>query len=271
MSHNLVPPQLFDTHCHLASDDFKEDLDQVLKAAKLVGVANILSVATNTTNARQCLKISREYTNQDIYPQVHASMGLHPHEAKDFTKEIADDISKSILSGAYVAVGETGIDYHYDFSDEEIQRESFDFHCELAIQSKKPLIIHCRESVEDIYEALNSRRGRWSESPGVMHCFSENWEWGQKFLDLGFYLSFSGILTFKAGENIREVAKVAPVNKILIETDAPYLAPVPHRGRRNEPAFIQKTFAMLCQLRDMAPAELAPQLELNSRTLFQLS
>ena len=233
--------KLFDTHCHLASKDFAEDLDQVLEQSAAAGVACATVIATQLSDGRKALELSRTKTQVKLFP----TLGLHPHDAKGFNADFAQALESEI--GDYVAVGETGLDYHYDFSPQDLQKESFDFHIGLSTRVKKPLVIHCRESVEDIYAMLSAHKGAFGDRPGIMHCFSEGWDWGKKFLDLGFYLSFSGILTFKAAENIREAAKNAPLDRILIETDSPYLAPIPFRGKRNTPAYVAKTFEQLCK------------------------
>jgi len=263
--------RLFDTHCHLASENFNDDLGQILKNAELAGVAHITTVATEPTNAKKCAEIALQHSSETL--KIYPTMGIHPHEAKIFDASNALLIENAFQKNSpYVAVGETGLDYHYDFSPQDIQKESFDFHIELAIRVNKPLIIHCRECVDDIYAMLAAKKGHYGSTPGIMHCYVENWEWAQKFLDLGFYLSFSGVLTFKSAESIREVAQKAPLDKILIETDSPYLAPNPYRGKRNEPSYVKNTFEVLRQCRaNMDAFELSEQLEKNSKAVFQLT
>jgi TatD DNase family protein len=255
---------LIDSHCHLASDSFKEDLDQVLEDCATAGISQAVVIATDLTDGRRALELSKKQNPIKLHP----TLGLHPHDAKKFEQSFCDSLEKEISS--YVAVGETGLDYHYDFSEHAIQKESFAWHIEMAAKVKKPLVIHCREAVEDIYEMLNVRKSQLPSSPGVMHCFAESWEWAVKFLDLGFHLSFSGILTFKAGQNIRDVASKAPLNRMLIETDAPYLAPVPFRGKRNTPALMVHTFEHLCKIRTESRELIEDTIHQSTINLFSI-
>lgn len=253
---------LFDTHCHLASKDFTDTLDEVLTQAKEANVTHATVIATGLDDGRRALEISRSKKLLKLYP----TLGLHPHEAKSFDKAFVDAMEKEIHD--YVAVGETGIDYHYDFASPEIQKESFSYHIDLSIRVEKPLIIHCRESVEDIYELLAERKSEYGDRPGIMHCYAENWQWAKKFLDMGFYLSFSGIITFKNADMLRDVVKNCPLDRMLIETDSPYLAPIPFRGKQNRPAYVAKTFEQICQIRKENPADIEKQIFSSSLSVF---
>lgn len=255
---------LFDTHCHLASKDFKDSLDEVLTQAKEANVTHATVIATGLEDGRRALEISRTKKTLNLFP----TLGLHPHEAKFFDKAFVDAMEKEIHD--YVAVGETGIDYHYDFATPEIQKESFRYHIDLSVRVKKPLVIHCRESVDDIYALLAERKSDYNDRPGIMHCYVENWEWAKKFLEMGFYLSFAGVITFKNADMLREVAKNAPLDRILIETDSPYLAPIPYRGKQNRPAYVAKTFEQICQLRNEDPQAIEQQLMNSSLKVFGL-
>ncbi|MEZ4816057.1 MAG: TatD family hydrolase [Bdellovibrionota bacterium] len=256
---------LFDTHCHLASKDFEGRLDDVLAEAVQANVSHATVIATHLEDGRKALELSRTKSTLKLFP----TLGLHPHEAKDFNNAFVDSMEKEISD--YVAVGETGIDYHYDFATPEIQKESFAYHIDLSIRVNKPLVIHCRESVEDIYALLAARKGDFNAIPGIMHCYAEDWEWGKKFLDLGLYLSFSGIITFKNADRLRGVAENCPLDRMLIETDSPYLAPIPYRGKPNQPAYVAKTFQQLCAIRKETPQEIEKQLFESSLKVFQLS
>lgn len=255
---------LFDTHCHLASKDFVETLDEVLLEAQKAQVTHATVIATHLEDGRRALELSRTKTQLKLFP----TLGLHPHEASEFDQNFADTLEKEIHD--YVAVGETGIDYHYDFATPEIQKKSFAFHVDLSIKVKKPLVIHCRESVVDIYDILASRKNNFHENPGIMHCYAEDWDWAQKFLDLGFYLSFSGIITFKNADRLRTVVENCPLNRILIETDSPYLAPIPYRGKQNHPAYVAKTFEQICSIRKEPPQVIEEQLFNSSLKIFNL-
>lgn len=266
---------LIDTHCHIADDAYAGIESEILTRADAAGVKKIVVIAVTPENAwkaeKLCLgplDLTRRPPPRNS-PKLYPTLGLHPHEAKLFSVEVAAELEENI--SRFVAVGECGLDWHYDLSPRDIQREAFDFQINLSITAKKPLVIHCRECAADIYEHLAKRRADLGPHPGIMHCFSETWEWGKKFLDLGFFLSFSGMLTFRSADAVREVAASAPADKILIETDAPYLAPVPHRGKQNEPAYITQTFQRLCEVRNTDPKEMAAQLWKNSHTVFNLS
>ena len=256
---------LFDTHCHLASDDFSSTLKETLEKSAQAGVSHLTLIATELEDGRRAKKIADEYKGPlKLYP----TLGLHPHDAKKFNEAFASDLRNEIKD--YVAVGETGLDYHYNYSSKEEQLHSFVYHVELGTEFKKPIVIHCREAVEDIYSVFKERQSQLISQPGVMHCFSENLEWAKKFLDLGFYLSFSGILTFKAAEMIREVAQSTPLDRIVIETDSPYLAPVPYRGKQNSPAYLPQTFEKLCQIRTESRALIEDTLLETSQKLYRI-
>ena len=255
---------LFDTHCHLASEDFNDSLDTTLEECAKAGVTHATIIATDLVDGRRALEISRTKKQLKLFP----TLGLHPHQAKEFNQDFATSLEKEIHD--YVAVGETGLDYHYDFAPKEIQKESFEFHIELSIKIKKPLVIHCRESVEDIYSMLAAHKSQFGECPGIMHCYAEGPEWVNKFLDLGFYLSYSGIITFKNADNHREAVKMTPLNRMLIETDSPYLAPVPYRGKQNIPAYVAKTYEQICAVRPETPQEIEKALMASSYKIFNL-
>lgn len=255
---------LFDTHCHLASKDFANTLPEVIAEATAARVTHATVIATHLEDGRRALEISRNHKEMKLFP----TLGLHPHEASEYNQEFADTLTKEIND--YVAVGETGIDYHYDFATPEIQKESFAFHLDLSIEVKKPLVIHCRESVEDIYDVLSSRKNRMNERPGIMHCYAESWDWAKKFLDLGLFLSFSGIITFKNADMLRNVVENCPLDRMLIETDSPYLAPIPYRGKQNRPAYVAKTFEQVCQIRKEEAQLIEEQLFANSMKIFNL-
>ena len=253
---------LFDTHCHLASEDFRDNFLTTLETAAAENVSHITMIATHLEDGRRAKSL--EATRSPI--KLFSSLGIHPHEAKKFNAEAGTALNNEIND--YVAVGETGLDYHYNFSTPEEQKENFAFHIDLAARTGKPLVIHCREAADDIYAMLFAKKNTFVKCPGIMHCFAESEEWAKKFLDLGFYLSISGIVTFKAAENIRVVAKVIPADRLLIETDSPYLAPVPYRGKKNSPAYLRSTFDKLVEVRGDEPGGLETQLLHNSKAVF---
>jgi TatD DNase family protein len=258
--------RLFDTHAHIAYKELTSELEAVMEAALANGVEGLCLISAEPETMRQSAELYA--TLRKKYPQMTLawSAGLHPHEAKLFSPVTASEIESALLGAQ--AVGETGLDYHYDFSDRAIQQENFRFHIQLAKKTKKPLVIHCREAAEDILKLLDEEAIREHRNPGVLHCFTEDQGTARKLLDRGFYISFSGIITFKNSAALRETAKIIPLDRILIETDSPFLAPIPKRGKRNEPAFVKHTFSVLADLLQADMEQLAEQLWKNSCTLF---
>ena len=251
---------LVDAHCHLLGSPMEEQkLRTLLDRARGAGVCGFISVATNLDESRMVLDQAR--TTADI----RASLGVHPHAASSWAPETG--LALEVLLGDPRAcfVGETGLDWHYDFSPRDIQESVFRAHINLARRMKKPLMIHTREAPDATLRILEEEGA--GEVQGVIHCFSEDVPFARRALDLGFYLSFSGILTFKNAHAIREAACFAPADRILVETDSPYLAPVPHRGKTNEPAFVTFVAESLAQLRGITPEALG---ELTTRNLEDL-
>lgn len=251
---------LVDSHCHLNFKPLGEDLVGVLERARDADVSHMLNVSVNLDDYPQVLEIARQHDN------IYASVGVHPcyQDARDPSVEelveLADDPK-------VIAIGETGLDYFRVEGDMHWQHERFIRHIEAAIETDKPLIIHTREAVEDTMSML---RDHGAEKCGaVMHCFAEDWGVAKQALDLGFYISFSGIVTFNSAESLREVARKAPLDRILVETDAPYLAPVPMRGKPNQPAFVAHTAQRVAELKDITLAELSRQTTDNFFRLFQ--
>jgi TatD DNase family protein len=230
-----------DSHCHLDDKRFADDLDAVLDRAAAAGVDRILSIGTGDgpPGIDCAVKIA------DKYPQVYASIGVHPHDASKASPQTFDELRTLAKHAKVLALGEIGLDYHYDFSPREVQREVFIEQLRLATELKLPIIIHTREAWDDTMAVL---RENW-KAEGVMHCFSGDAAQAKEALDLGFRLSFGGVVTFKSAENIREAARITPDDRLLIETDAPYLAPVPYRGKRNESAFMIETSKKLAEIR----------------------
>lgn len=251
---------LVDAHCHLLGSHLEgQKLRTVLDRARQAGVNGFVSVATDLEDSRQVLELAQ------TLPDVRASLGVHPHEAATWNAGTGAALEALLQDPAARFVGETGLDWHYDFSPRETQEAVFREQIRLARRVRKPLMIHTREAPEATLRILKEEGG--AEARGVIHCFSEDLPFARRALDLGFYLSFSGILTFKKAEAIREAAVFAPADRILVETDAPYLAPIPHRGRTNEPAFVTFVAECLARLRGISPATLG---ELTTRNLEAL-
>lgn len=255
---------LIDSHCHLdyfAAKKFGDELNlnAVLESAKQAGVEYCLSACATLTNFPNIVKIAEEYQN------IFVSVGLHPNEEADNEPNV-DELVKLADNPFVVGIGETGLDYHYRHVSTETQRERFRTHIRTAIKANKPLIVHTRSAKEDTLEIMQKENAK--RTGGVMHCFSENWEMAQTALDLGFYISFSGIITFKKADEIREVAKLVPLDRILIETDAPYLAPTPYRSKPNQPAYVRFVAECLAEIKNVPFAKIAEQTSINFFTLF---
>ena len=238
---------LVDSHCHLTGGYLGEDqLDAVLERARAAGVDGLVAVGCNVDDDRLALALARRH------PHIQASLGVHPHDARTWDALTGDALEVLLRDPATVFVGETGLDWHYDLSPRDTQEVVFRAQIRLAKKVGKPLMIHTREAPEATLAILREE----GASRGVIHCFSEDKAFAQGALDLGFHLSFSGIVTFKNAQAIREVAAWAPPERILVETDAPYLAPVPFRGKANEPAFVTYVAAQVAGLRGLTPDRL---------------
>lgn len=240
---------LVDSHCHLNFPEFSEDLEAVIQRASDNGVGTLLTINTKLEEAVHLQEIA------DRFPQVYCTVGVHPHDAAHYVSgyEGVSLFSKIIELANHpkvIGLGETGLDYHYENSPREDQIASFSEHIRASLELDLPLIIHTRDADEDTIRCL-TEVGQ-GKAKGVFHCFSGNSELAQKALSLGFYISFSGILTFKNADELRKIAQSMPIDRILVETDAPFLAPVPHRGQRNEPAFTRYTAELLAHLRNIS-------------------
>jgi TatD DNase family protein len=252
----------FDTHCHLDSEHNPDGADAVLERARQVGVSAFLCVGVGgLAQAEQALALSERHAD------VFASAGVHPHEAaRDRELDVA--LEALWAHPRLLAVGEVGLDYHYDHSPRETQAEVFRRFIAIAKRVNKPLIIHTRSAAEDTLQILESEGAR--DAGGVIHCFSEDRAFASRALDLGFYLSFSGIVTFKTARAVQDVAAWAPADRVLVETDSPYLAPVPLRGKRCEPAFVVHTGKFVAGLRSVPEAHLAALTTDNARRCFRV-
>jgi TatD DNase family protein len=240
---------LVDTHCHLDSEQFEPDREAVIQRAQAAGVERMMAIGTGDgpPDLEAAIRLAQ------AYPFIYATIGVHPHDASKATDETFRRLEELARHPKVLAIGEIGLDYHYDFSPRPVQREVFERQLELARQARKPIVIHTREAWADTLEVL---RAHW-QGAGIMHCFTGDEEQARQSLDLGFYLSFGGVLTFPKVEALRQAARIAPQDRIVIETDCPYLAPVPHRGKRNEPAFIAETARRLAEVRGVSCEDIA--------------
>lgn len=239
---------LVDTHCHLDDKQFDNDREAMIERARAAGVERMMSIGTG--DGPPDLEVATRLA--DRYSFVYATVGVHPHDAAKANDETFVRLRELTRHPKVLAIGEIGLDYHYDFSPRDVQRTVFEQQLALASEAGKPIVIHTREAWAETLEVL---RTHW-KGQGIMHCFTGDESQAREALDLGFYLSFGGVLTFPKAEAVRQAAKIAPADRILIETDCPYLAPVPHRGKRNEPAFIAETARRLAEVRGLAAEEI---------------
>lgn len=240
---------LIDSHCHLDSEKFKEDLDAVLDRAAAAGVSKILSIGTGDGPPG----IDCAVNIADRYQQVYATVGVHPHDASKVTPKTIDDLRALAAHPKVVGYGEIGLDYHYDFSPREVQREVFIEQLKLAGDLRLPVIIHTREAWDDTVALLR----QYSKHGGIMHCFTGGPEQAREALELGFHLSYGGVITFKTADDVRQAVAITPDEKLLVETDAPYLAPVPFRGKRNEPSMMIESARRLAEIRNTTVENIA--------------
>jgi TatD DNase family protein len=241
---------LVDHHCHLDVPDFAADLDGVVSRAKAAGVGIIVSISMHVRRLADSLKIA------ETYPNVFSSVGTHPHYAHTELDIPVDEIVRLSAHPKIVAIGEAGLDYYYDNSPREAQAQGLRSHIAAAQATGLPLIIHARDADADMAAILEEEMAN-RPFPAVLHCFTGGAELARRALDLGLYISFSGILTFKKSDALREIAARVPLDRLLVETDAPYLAPGKYRGKRNEPAYVVYTAAELARVKGISQAELA--------------
>ncbi len=253
--------KLVDSHCHLDDDQFAADRDAAIERARAVGVERMVAIGTGggPPDLEAGLRLARQYSF------IYATVGVHPHDTAKATPETFARLAE--LAWETVAIGEIGLDYHYDFSPRDVQRRVFVEQLTLAARSRKPIIIHTREAWDDTLALI---REHGLPFGGIMHCFTGGPTEARQALELGFHLSFGGIVTFPKADAVREAAALTPEDRLLIETDAPYLAPVPHRGKRNEPAFIVETVRRLAQARAVTPEHMAAVTTGNFERLFRL-
>jgi len=253
--------KLTDSHCHLDDQQFDPDREQVIERALEAGVERMMAIGTGSgpPDLEAGLRLARQ---RDF---IYATVGVHPHDASKATPQTFAAMEALAAYERVLAIGEIGLDYHYDFSPRDVQHEVFVAQLKLAEKAGKPIVIHTREAWDDTLRLL---REHWAGG-GIMHCFSGGPAEARQALDLGFYLSFGGVLTFPKAEALREAARMAPEDRLLLETDAPYLAPVPKRGKRNEPAFMVETARRLAEVRHAAPEHIAERTTANfERLLF---
>ena len=252
---------LIDSHCHLDFPDFASELDAVVARARAQGIGRIVTISTRVKRHGELIAIVERF------PDVYCSVGTHPHHAQEEPDIGTGELVQRTRHPKVVAIGEAGLDYHYHRSPRDLQEKSFRAHIAAARETRLPLVIHAREADADVAQILTEETGKGA-FPAVLHCFTGGRDLALAAIDLGLSISFTGILTFKNSQNLRDIAKELPADRIFLETDAPYLAPGPYRGKRNEPACVVETAKVLAEVRGVSPDEIARQTTENFFRLF---
>jgi TatD DNase family protein len=259
-----VALELIDTHAHLDDERFQQDLPAVLERAAAAGVRRIVTVATTAASSGVCVDLARRY------PALVASVGLQPNQVAEEKAGAWDEVIALVTKERVVAIGETGLDRHWNYTPFAQQEDYFARHLQLARRHRLAVIIHCREAEADVVRMLGEDYDRNGSVRGVMHSFTGDLATAEKCVAMGLHISFAGMVTYKNAQNLRAVAARIPAERLLVETDSPYLAPVPVRGKRNEPAYVIHTAACLATMRGVEPEVLARQMTRNAEQLFGL-
>ena len=257
---------MIDSHCHIAGEEFAADLDGIAARASAAGV----TVALCILESEDAIEVGRAPSVRSAWPSVRFATGIHPHHAGKFGDDVDSGIAVVRAAATTVeacAIGEIGLDYHYDFSPRDAQQDVFRAQIRLARELDLPIIIHTREATDETFRIIREEGG--SAVRGVFHCFTGDVAMAREALDLGFYLSYAGILTFPKAVELREAAKITPRDRLLSETDSPYLAPTPHRGKRNEPAFVVRVVETLAELHGTDVPTMAAEIDGNFARLFR--
>jgi TatD DNase family protein len=249
---------LYDTHCHLNHPQFEADLDRVLARMRDEGVGRCLVAGYDSPSSLIAAELS------SMHEDVYAAAGVHPHDADSFSEDVERSLLSLLEHPKVVAVGEIGLDFHYNYSDQKKQFAALEAQLRIAQLTNKPVIFHCREAYEPLLEVLESA----APIHGVMHCWAGDKDQARKALDMGLYLGFGGMITFKNASEICDIVAMVPVDSLLLETDAPYLAPTPHRGKRNEPAYVRLVAERVAQIKRMTLEEVMMRTWENGMTLF---
>lgn len=257
---------MIDTHCHLAGEEFAADLADVVARAQSAGLTDAICILASDDSA----ELQRAHDVRAAWDGVRFSTGIHPHASGKYAGNVDGSVAAtaSAIDGQphTCAVGEIGLDYHYDFAPKDVQKEVFAGQVELAVSRDLPVVIHSRDAMPDTIAVLkHAGQGRVR---GVIHCFTGTADEARMALDLGFFVSFAGILTFPRAQSLRDAAAIVPLDRVLVETDSPFLAPVPHRGKRNEPAWVTETLATLAGVKGIPVADAAEAVRANAVRLF---
>ena len=252
---------LIDSHCHLEYEGLVEDRQGVLERARAAGIGGFLNISTRLSEWEKVIGTA------DQEADVWASVGIHPHEADAHADLGAARLLDAVRHPKVIGIGETGLDYYYDKSDRQVQQTLFRMHIAVARETGLPLIVHTRDAEDDTAQIIGDEMGTGA-FPALIHCFTASADFARKMLDLGLTISLSGIVTFKNAKDLQEIVKDLPENRLLVETDAPFLAPVPHRGRTCEPSYVADTAAFIAQLRGIEPEQLHEATTRNFHDLF---
>jgi TatD DNase family protein len=253
---------LIDSHCHIDDARYDSDRDEMLQRAREAAVGHFITIGCDLESSRAAVALAEKH------PEIWATIGVHPHEVKRIETDWFDELRALAKSKQVVAYGEIGLDYHYDHSPRNVQRARFREQVQLARELHLPIVIHTREAQDDTITILKEEKAQ--ELGGVFHCFSGDAWLAKDALDLGFYLSFSGVVTFQNATMLRQIIKTVPLERILVETDSPYLTPVPHRGKRNEPAYVRHVAEKIAEIKDVSLSEVEEETTKNTKRLFQI-
>ncbi|WP_069650468.1 TatD family hydrolase [Caloranaerobacter ferrireducens] len=253
---------LIDSHAHLDDRRFDKDRDKIIKNLKNNDIWVVINPGADLASSIKAVALAEEYEN------IYAAVGIHPHDAKTMDDDTIEVLKSLLKKDKVIAVGEIGLDYHYDFSPRDIQRKWFREQIKLAKEFNLPIIVHDREAHKDVYNILKEEQD--GTLRGVLHCFSGSVEMAKEYIKMGFYISFAGPVTFKNAKTPKEVVKAIDINRILIETDSPYLTPHPHRGKRNEPLYVRYVAAMIAELKGLTVEEVARITTENTKRLFNI-
>lgn len=252
--------EFIDTHVHLMDQKFSQDLAQVLANAKEAGLTHMINVGYDLESSRRAVVMAQEE------PSLYAVVGVHPHDAKLCTPEVLRELGQLAKEPKVVAIGEMGLDYYRNLSPKEVQQEAFREQIRLAQKLNKPIVIHDRDAHGDVMQILKEEKV--SAIGGVLHCYSGSWEMARQAMKMGLYISLAGPVTFKNARRLQDIAKLMPLDYLLIETDCPYLAPEPYRGKRNEPAYVVRVAEMIASVKRIPVEEVAQATTANAKRLF---
>ena len=254
--------QLIDSHCHLNLNAFNDDVDVVIQRARTAGVEKMVVIGTEMADSIRALELAHKY------PDIYATIGIHPHDSKNADEAGYERFKALATDPKVVAYGEIGLDFYRDHSPKPVQRREFARQLHLAGELGLPVVIHDRDAHQEVYDIIRSEEGY--RHGGVIHCFSADYDWAKRFVDLGFAISLPGTITFPKSNTQKEVAEKLSLDDLLIETDAPFLAPIPHRGKRNEPAYVGYVAEAIARIRKFDPEEVAAATSANSKRVFKL-